>query len=167
MVEPEKPQMTIWRRVECWISKATRAKAYASALALHSYSPPHAHKHARTHTQKYTILVAFLLQQWFRERASLLRYTNIACLVTLWRRALVEFWKESRTWSPLSASITYISLGLSGMSIVPRWIKYGQILELSWCSEWISLMAWNADSGQWISKSCCNTVGVLYRGSCV
>ena len=27
MVEPERPQMTIWRRVACWISKATRSQA--------------------------------------------------------------------------------------------------------------------------------------------
>jgi hypothetical protein len=41
--------------------------------------------HARTrkhaHTDQYVILIAFPLQQWFRERASVLRYTYIACLV--------------------------------------------------------------------------------------
>jgi hypothetical protein len=29
---------------------------------------------------EYVILIAFPLQQWLRERASLLRYTYIACL---------------------------------------------------------------------------------------
>jgi hypothetical protein len=37
MVQPERPQMAISRRVACWISKAKRA---------------------RTHTQKYVILTA-------------------------------------------------------------------------------------------------------------
>jgi hypothetical protein len=39
LVEPERSQMTIWRRVACWISKATRAKASDCALA----PPPHTH----------------------------------------------------------------------------------------------------------------------------
>ena len=38
-------------------------------------------KHA--HTDQYIILIAFLQQQWFSERASVLRYTYIACLVEL------------------------------------------------------------------------------------
>ena len=33
-----------------------------------------------THSE-YVILIAFALQQWLHERASLLRYTYIACLV--------------------------------------------------------------------------------------
>ena len=41
--------------------------------------------HARTrkhaHTDQYVILIAFPQQQWFRERALLLRYTYIACIV--------------------------------------------------------------------------------------
>ena len=50
--------MTIWRvRIECWIPKAT-------------------YRHS-----EYVILIAFPLQQWLHERASVLRYTNIACLV--------------------------------------------------------------------------------------
>ena len=58
-VETERTQMTIWRRVACRISKAARAR-----------------KHI--HRQKYIILIAFPRQQWFRERASRLRYTYIA-----------------------------------------------------------------------------------------
>ena len=64
--------MTIWRRVACWISKATHAQTHA-----HVYI----YTHARTHTQKYVILITFPQQQWFRERASVLCYTYIACLV--------------------------------------------------------------------------------------
>ena len=63
MVEPERPQLTIWLLFARWISKATRAQAQARAL--------------HTHTHKYVIIIAFPLQQWFRERVSLLRYTYI------------------------------------------------------------------------------------------
>ena len=58
IVEPDRPQMTIWRmRTARWIPKAT-------------------HKHS-----EYFILVAFPLQQWLQERAWILGYTYIACLV--------------------------------------------------------------------------------------
>ena len=53
-----RPQMTIWRmRITCWITKAT--KTYSN----------------------YVILIAFPLQQWLHERATLLRYTYIIRLV--------------------------------------------------------------------------------------
>jgi hypothetical protein len=58
IVDWGRPQMTIWRmRIACWIPKATN-----------SHTP-------------YVILIAFPLQQWLHRRASLLRYTYIACLV--------------------------------------------------------------------------------------
>ena len=57
-VEPGRPQMTIWRmRVACWIPKATSTQS------------------------EYGIHISFTLQQWLHERASLLGYTYIACLV--------------------------------------------------------------------------------------
>ena len=62
--------MTIRRRISCWISKATRTQAVAHALV-------------RSHTQKYVILIAFPRQQWLRERASVLRYTYLAWLVSV------------------------------------------------------------------------------------
>ena len=43
VVEPEKP-LTIWRRVVCWTSKATRAQAHTSTREL---------KRARTQTHTY------------------------------------------------------------------------------------------------------------------
>jgi hypothetical protein len=50
--------MTIWRmRIACCVRKA-----------------------ADTHTE-YVLLIAFPVQQWLHERASLLQYTYIACLV--------------------------------------------------------------------------------------
>ena len=68
--------MTIWRRVACWISKATLAQAHARSSA-----PTHARMHTHAPTQKHVRLIAFPRQQWFRERASVLRYTYIACLL--------------------------------------------------------------------------------------
>jgi len=37
---------------------------------------------ARIQTLKIVVLIAFPLQQWLYEGASVLRYTSIACLVT-------------------------------------------------------------------------------------
>jgi hypothetical protein len=57
IVYPDRPQMTIWRmRIACWLPEATNTRS------------------------EYVILVAFPLQQWLQERASMLRYTYIACL---------------------------------------------------------------------------------------
>jgi hypothetical protein len=51
VVEPERPQMTIWRmRVACWISKVTSTKAQARAHAPTSPLAP-THTHTHTHTQ--------------------------------------------------------------------------------------------------------------------
>ena len=51
-VQPDMPQMTIWRtHIACWLSKATN---------------PHS---------VYVTLIAFPLQQWAHERASMLLYT--------------------------------------------------------------------------------------------
>ena len=50
----------IWRmRIACWIAKTT---------------DPHS---------EYVMFIAFPLQQWLHERAPVLRYTYIACLVCL------------------------------------------------------------------------------------
>jgi len=58
IVEPGRAQITIWRmRIAYWIPKTTD-----------------------THSE-YVILIAFPLQQWLHERAQLLRYTYIVCLV--------------------------------------------------------------------------------------
>jgi hypothetical protein len=60
IAEPGRPHMTRWRmRIACWTAKATN-----------------------THS-RYVILLAFLLQQWLHERATVLRYTYIACLTLL------------------------------------------------------------------------------------
>jgi hypothetical protein len=68
IVEPNRPQMTICRmRIACWILKATN-----------------------THSE-YVILIAFSLQQWLHERASLLRYyvRCLSCSLCVHHRAKV------------------------------------------------------------------------------
>ena len=58
IVERCRSQMTIWRmRIACWIPNAIK-----------------------THSQ-YVIYNDFPLQKWLHERASMLRYKYIACLV--------------------------------------------------------------------------------------
>ena len=54
--------MEIWRRVACWIIKATRAR-----------------EHTHTCTQKYVTLIAFSRQQWLRERAPVLQVHCLFC----------------------------------------------------------------------------------------
>jgi hypothetical protein len=57
IVEPDRPQTAIWRMgTACWTTKATYTRS------------------------KYVTLIAFPRQKWLRERASMLRYTCIACL---------------------------------------------------------------------------------------
>jgi hypothetical protein len=62
------------------------ARLYAR-IRMHIPTRPDNHMHARTrkraHMDQYVILIAFPQQQWFRERASLLRYTYVACAVTV------------------------------------------------------------------------------------
>jgi len=58
IVEQDRPQMAMRRmRIACYVPKATD-----------------------THSECVT-LIAFPLKQWLRERASMFRYTYIACLV--------------------------------------------------------------------------------------
>ena len=67
VVEPDRSLMTIWRRVACWMSRATRALAYVRANAsTHTDARMHAH------TEKSVILIAFPQQTMSRDRASVL-----------------------------------------------------------------------------------------------
>jgi len=57
-VELGRQQMAVWcMRTACWIPKVTNS-----------------------HSQ-YAILITFPLRQWLHERASMLRYTHIGCIV--------------------------------------------------------------------------------------
>ena len=61
------PQMTVWRmRIPRWLLEATNA---------HS---------------KYVILTVFPLQQWLHCSASMLRYTDTACLVKFSRHSSAQ-----------------------------------------------------------------------------
>jgi hypothetical protein len=61
IVESDSPQMTIWRmRIACCILQATNTFL------------------------EFVILIASPLQQWLHERASLLHYNCIACIVYLY-----------------------------------------------------------------------------------
>ena len=71
--------MTVRRtRIACWTPKA-----------------------ADTHSE-YIIIIDFPLKQWLRERASLLCYTYIACLVSAW-----DGMTRSSTLSSASLSLPY------------------------------------------------------------
>jgi len=59
-VEPDRSQTAIWlMHITCWTPKSTN-----------------------THSE-YIILIAFPLHRWLHERASVVRYTYIACLATV------------------------------------------------------------------------------------
>ena len=82
VVETEGLQMM--SQYGAYVLHAGLARLYAR-IRMHTPSRPGIHMHARTrkhaHRNQYVILIAFPQQQWFRKRASLLRYTYIACLV--------------------------------------------------------------------------------------
>jgi hypothetical protein len=66
--------MTTWRkRITCWLAKATNTPS------------------------EYIILIVFQRQQWLRERASVLDYTYIVCLVI--RYGFVGLWPNSSAQS--------------------------------------------------------------------
>jgi hypothetical protein len=60
LMETEEPQLVRRMRLICWISKATRVQAHASACAPTPVSTrTHPLTHMRAHTQKYVIVIAF------------------------------------------------------------------------------------------------------------
>jgi hypothetical protein len=84
-------------RFACWITKATD-----------------------THSE-YVILIAFPRQQWLRERASILRYTYIACLVSLLSLLITEI---SALWDTVCVSVCLcMSLPVSHMEDTRTSIK--------------------------------------------
>jgi hypothetical protein len=68
--EPKRPQMTIWRtRIACWV-------------------------YTVTDTLKHATIIAFLLQQWLNERASMLRYAYIGVLYLMTELNTKIFWRR-------------------------------------------------------------------------
>ena len=61
-------------------------------MRMHTPTRSGTRMHARTrkhaNTGQYVIFIAFPQQQWFRERASMLRYMCIACIVKF------DFWLD-------------------------------------------------------------------------
>ena len=56
VVEPERPQMAIWRHVAWWISRATLAQAHARAPTItHALVHALTQARARTHTHTFKI----------------------------------------------------------------------------------------------------------------
>jgi hypothetical protein len=69
MVQSHKPQMTIWRmRIACCITKAKHSLSFSLFPLL----------------SEYVILIVFPRRQCLRERTRMLRYTYLACLVSLY-----------------------------------------------------------------------------------
>jgi hypothetical protein len=83
IVGPGRPQIPIWHmRITSWI-----------------------HKAINTRTQ-YVLLIAFPLQQWLRERASMLRYTYIDCiLITGMERVYCAVRNQSLNVIPINFSL--------------------------------------------------------------
>ena len=74
---------------------------YGRALQATADNMAHAHcmlgNEGYSHTE-YVILTPFSLQQWLHERASLLRYTCIACFVIFTNSKVsdIDYWDVSR-----------------------------------------------------------------------
>jgi hypothetical protein len=81
-VDTEDPQMT--SQSGAYALRAGLAILYAH-MRIHTSMRPRTQMHARTrkheHTDQSVILTASPQQQWIRERALVLPYTHIACLV--------------------------------------------------------------------------------------
>jgi hypothetical protein len=85
IVETEKPQMT--SQCGAYALRARLARLYAR-MRTHTPTRPYTHMHARTHAQASTLRTisntyCFPHQQWFCERASMLRYMYTVCLVKI------------------------------------------------------------------------------------
>jgi hypothetical protein len=53
---------------------------------LDTYGYRHTHTHTQTHTHtEYALIIAFRLLQWLHERASMLHYTYIDCIVVSYK----------------------------------------------------------------------------------
>jgi cyclophilin family peptidyl-prolyl cis-trans isomerase len=84
MVETEGPQMT--SQCGAYALRAELARAHVRTH-MHTSTRPGTHMHARAHTRtSRSNACCFLTATMFRERASMLRYTYIACLVQTYLR---------------------------------------------------------------------------------
>jgi hypothetical protein len=103
IVEPVTSQMTLWRmRIACWITKATN-----------TYS-------------EHLILIALSLQQWLHYRASVLRYTYIACLVAKSKCWL--YWGGAALM-PLLMHVIYLDPPRSPISVLSQAVKLRPLVQ--------------------------------------
>ena len=143
-MEPERPQMTIWRRVACWMSKTSRAQAHGNAVH------PHLHTQQLTriesHAQKYIILITFY------GNSSFVNAPHCYAIRTLPRLFLFFFLKlcdgSCFVFSP-SAAWTLCGLARRSVRVVEQfWCFYplkgpnnafvflGQACEVRICENW-------------------------------
>ena len=95
VAETEEPQMTT--QYGAYALHAGLARLCAR-MRMHTPTPPGTHVHARTHkhahTYQYVILIAFPLQQWFRESVSVLRHKYIDFLVGFCMQATQKYFQD-------------------------------------------------------------------------
>jgi hypothetical protein len=70
----------------------------------HKLTQARVRAHTHTPIHKYVTLTAFPQQKWFRERASILRYTYIACLVQIYRYKFSSLY-EAGVWNVTLVSV--------------------------------------------------------------
>ena len=98
-VEPDGPQKTIWRMHISWsIPKATNTNS------------------------EFVILIALPLQQWLHERAWMLRYMYIACVVYYWSKPIPLLLRTKSVPRQLSVIIKYVQRNprQRGAFVLPR-----------------------------------------------
>ena len=120
VVQRNRPQITIWCHVACWISKTTRAQEQAQARApttTYIHAQNHPRRRARTHTdQEIIIFIAFPLQQLFRESAWMLCYMHcLSCLafhkthITTLQRQNVKCLRVKPDWWYIKWSVVIVN----------------------------------------------------------
>jgi hypothetical protein len=94
IVQEEQPQMT--SQYGAYTLHAVLQRLHA-LIRMHTPTRPGTHIHAGTQAHAYQLIMrtAFPQQQWFRERASVLRYTYIVCLVPIVISCKNAFWRET------------------------------------------------------------------------
>jgi hypothetical protein len=119
MMEPERPQITIWWCIEFWTSKATRH----AQTHMHP-PPPHTHTHTHTHTEAYSIAI----YNFYFKEIGLKGGCNIffeSNCQTIWRHIAsghCSHWHKHRNYHKSVFTLTY-----TRQSKV-KWCLYSNVL---------------------------------------